>query len=203
VLSIDVDESQLVNVNQSYLNKLHCLFEKNYNGNRAWLEFHEHIHLCERYFRPWAPVVRLNYRETSGVLEKKFNLTWLDTSSTQVRAGDVFLQWDELGKTPYDYWLDNEPNDLVRMCELCKPWLMFRPKLNIALEDFDMLENKKIKEFDSWWMNYHDDWCQHWQISKWSVKNQYSQIVIGNIVQLQEINELFKNNIHPNKISLV
>jgi hypothetical protein len=164
---------------QEYLNSLHQIFEKNYDGNPAWLPFHEHIHLVEQHTRP--KTLTIDYREKSGMLHQPFELAWLQQSQTQVQAGDVYVEWAELGKIPYEYWQDCEPNNISRMCELAKPWQVLRPKIHVAFEDIDFLANKRTQEFQSWWAEYHDYWCAHWRVPEWHIKDMYSVLVFGNI----------------------
>jgi hypothetical protein len=201
IVDVDVDRTALQTLNQPYLNHLHYVYEKNYNGSREWLEFHEHIHACEEYFEK-RKTVYLDYRETSGLLEKQFDHNWLKDSATYLKAGDIYVQWAELGKIPYNYWRDGEPDDIDRICQLAKPWLILKPKLRIAVEDIDMLENKKITEFNQWWAKYQDKWCQYWQIASWPVETQFAQLPFGNITQIETVIDLLKNKIYPNKILL-
>jgi hypothetical protein len=126
----------------------------------------------------------------------------MKAASPQVRAGDVYIHWSELGKTPYLYWTHNESNDINRLCELSKPWLKFDPILSIALSDKNFLENKNIEKFNAWWENYSEKWCEHWQIPSWSLVDQYSVIVVGHITQIDQVADLLKNQIYPIKIQL-
>lgn len=199
-VSIKIDRQQCLNNDQSYFNYIHKLYEQGYNGNPAWLNFHEHIHLCEGYHQ--APRLVIHYREKAGLLQKKFNIDWLSGSTTNIKAGDVFLEWAELGKIPYRYWIDQEPNNINRICELAKPWINLIPKLQVALEDKDTLSNKKIAEFEKWWSTYDESWRRHWQLPKWTITDQFSVIVIGRIDPIETLTDLLKNQIHPIKVQL-
>jgi hypothetical protein len=136
-LHIEVDQQRCLASDQLYFNHIHKIYETNYNGDPAWLDFHESIHECELFFRPHFKILHINYREKAGPLEKPYNPLWFESATTKVKAGEIFSCWAELGKSPYAYWYDQEPNDIDRMCQLSKPWLRLRPKLNIALEDID------------------------------------------------------------------
>lgn len=187
---------------QEYLNSLHQIFEKNYDGDPAWLPFHEHIHLVEQHTRPQTMVV--DYREKSGMLHQSFDRSWLAQSQTQVQAGDVYVEWAELGKIPYEYWNDNEPNDIVRVCELAKPWLTLRPKIHVAFENIDFLANKRTTEFNCWWSQHHDAWCAHWQVPEWSIKDMYSVLVFGRIDSdsLNHLQSLLQEKQSPMRVIL-
>jgi hypothetical protein len=202
-VSIQIEQESCFKQDQNYFNSIHKIYEKNYNGDRAWLDFHEHIHMCEFYFKENPKFLHIDYREKSGMLEKSFDLKWLDNATNNIKAGDIFVSWAELGKTPYTYWQDNEENDINRMCELAKPWLKLRPKINIALEDIDLLKNKKISEFESWWQQYSEAWCQHWNLPSWTTRDIFSSTVFGKVDNVSIIIDYLKNNILPTKISMI
>ena len=202
-ISIEVNRQLCLDRSQAYFNFLHEIYEKNYNGVPAWLQFHEHIHLCEiRAVKNTEAVLLLNYREKAGLLEKKFKIEWLNMGTTKINAGDVYLQWAELGKIPYHYWENNEPNDITRLCELAKPWLKLKPKLTVALEDIDRLKTKDIDNFNSWWETYHTAWCQHWNITQWTIEDMYKGIVVGKINPIDQVIDLLKHQIYPVKVQL-
>lgn len=177
-IGIEIDPILCYASDQNYLNFLHRVYEKSYDGNPKWLDFHDHIHLCEKSSGSIKhPRLYINWREKAGMLERTFDLDWLKTATTRVSAGDVYVEWAELGKTPYTYWLNKEPNDMDRIKELCKPWLKLKPKIVISLEDHDYATSSE--EFELWWKLYHDEWCRHWQIPKWDLDDMCAKLVFG------------------------
>jgi hypothetical protein len=201
-MSITVDSTRCLKQEQQYFNELHKIYELGYDGQPGWLDYHEHIHLCEKYYDHQPMILDIDYREKAGMLEKPFELKWLENSTTVITAGDVYVSWAELGKTPYGYWSNNEPNDFDRLCKLSKPWLILRPKIKIALEDNNSIENKKIDEFESWWSKYESDWCRHWNLKSWTTQDIFSKTVFGKIQDVSAIQTLLKNNINPIGISM-
>ena len=198
-VNVQIDRERCLAQDQNYFNFIHTIYEKNYNGDPAWLNFHEHIHLCEQRPEP-SKILQIDYREKSGLLEKPFDRDWLKNATTKIQAGDVFVDWSELGKTPYIYWKNNEPNDIVRMRELIKPWLKLRPKIIVALEDIDTLENIMVAKFESWWAQYSQTLCQHWNIPSWTTNDIFSVSVFGRVPNFQEITTQLKNNQAPVKV---
>jgi len=202
-LSIKIDQDLCLAQDQHYLNSVHQIYETNYDGNPDWLHFHEHVHLCEKHMRfQRHKVLHIDYRDKAGLLEKPFDRKWLDNSTTEIKAGDVFVRWAELGKIPYTYWLNNEPDDFSRLCELAKPWLKLRPQIHIALEDIDTLENIKQEEFDLWWKDHSQKWCQYWNIQSWTLRDMYSVSVFGKVSNIETIQEQLTNKINPSKVLL-
>ena len=200
-LSVTVCGQSCLNQDQDYFNALHKIYEDNYNGDTAWLNFHEHIHMCEQW-PARKPRLTIDYREKMGMLEQPFDLDWLENATTEIKAGDVFVQWSELGKTPYSYWKDREPDSMARMCKLAKPWLTLKPKIVIALEDTDTLNDIDISAFEFWWEQHSKEWCQHWNLSSWSTVDMFSVVQLGQVPEFENIIEQLKNNNMPTKILL-
>jgi hypothetical protein len=201
-VSVDIDRLKCLAQDQLYFNSVHKIYEQNYNGNPAWLDFHEHIHMCELYFEKTNDLFCIDYREKSGLLEKPMDQQWLNNAQTTVQSGDVYVEWSELGKTPYTYWKNNEPNDIERICKLAKPWLKLRPKICVALDDIDKLKNIQCDEFSSWWKDYQQEWTQYWNISSWNIENIFGVSVFGKTTQIELLKEQLKNNAMPVRISL-
>lgn len=200
-MGIEIDFGKCRMADQDYFNSLHKIYEKNYDGDPAWLDFHEHIHLCENL--PGDDVhqrLHIDYREKAGLLEKTFDISWLEIATTKVEPGDVFVEWAELGKIPYTYWCNREANDIVRIKELCKPWLKLKPKIIVSLVAHDY--SKKSSEFEQWWNAYHDEWCYHWNIPKWDLKDMYSKLIFGRLCQseLDKMKRLLSNKQMPRRI---
>ena len=202
-LDIDVDARRCLQRDQIYYNKLHKIFEQGYNGDPAWLDFHEHIHLCESH--QVSSDVILYHRELAGPLKKPMHTSWLTPATTQVQSGDVYVTWAELGKNPYQYWKNKEPNDFERLCDLAKPWLNFFPRLAVTLESKCLLPKdlntiERI-DFESWWYKQSGPWCQHWNIDSWTLEDMYSVIVIGK-ADVNLLTDLLKKNHYPIYIKL-
>jgi hypothetical protein len=202
-VSVQIDQSACIARDQNYFNTIHKIYEKNYNGDTDWLNFHECIHLCENNNKETrSNFLHIDYREKAGMLEKTFDFDWLKYSTTKIKAGDAFVQWAELGETPYTYWKNGEPNNLTRMCEVIKPWLILKPKICVAIEDIDTLKNIESREFESWWKQYSEIWCRHWNIPSWTLDDIFSAVVFGKVIDFQKIKEKLKNTITPTKILL-
>jgi hypothetical protein len=208
VLAIDVDLDRAVAYDQPYFNELHKIYEFGYpksDGNPSWLDFHEFIHLCEFYTPNMRKWVSLNYREQGGLVEQPMQAEWLETLSNAAPAGSVNLIWSELGKSPFHYWENKEPNDIERMCQLAKPWLIFKPQVHIALEDIDgSLRYTKHQqlEFNEWWKDYEKPWCEHWGIESWNLKQMFGFNTIGHVDDLDTVKQALQNNHLPTKMRL-
>lgn len=196
-VEVVIDRTRALAQDQVYFNKLHKIYELNYNGHFQWLDFHEHIHLCEKDYKLRPKILDIDYREKAGMLIQPFNLNWLKESTTLIRKGDVFVSWAELGKTPYVYWRNNEPDDFERLCALAKPWLNLRPKIKIAFEDFDLLRNIDQEKFNLWWIKYETDWCRHWNLTYWTIEDMFANAVLGRVSDPETIKWLLKNNAQP------
>ena len=200
-LNININVEQDI-FDQTYLNYLHEIYEKNYNGTDHWLDFHEQIHRCEELKKTVPQVCEIDFREKAGPLTQKFNSLWMKEAVLEVKKGDIYIKWSELGKTPYKYWRDKEPDSLQRLCELAKPWITLRPKFSVALEDIDFLKNKEVTDFENWWKVREKQWCNHWNLDTWTLKDQFSVLVIGKVNDLPQMQGLLEKNICIKKIIL-
>ena len=203
-LNIKLNQNLLndTKIDQNYLNYLHTLYEKNYNGHSIWHEYHENIHRCELNSWLMKKTAVIDWREKGGPLVCNFDYNWLSESKTHAKTGDVYIQWSELGKTPYVYWLNREPDDINRICELAKPWITLQPKFYISLENRNFVPTAHRTEFEKWWSKYHDCWCKHWNIPSWTLNDQYSIIKIGNIRNIKKMENLLKNYIAIKRVLL-
>jgi hypothetical protein len=196
-VGVEVDFLKALQKDPDHLNHLHKIYETQYNGNPAWLDFHENIHLSESYQARRMSLI-IDYREKAGLLERPTQQEWLGSLTTKLQAGDLYVVWSELGKTPFRYWQSGEPNDIKRLCELSKPWLKLRPRILIALEDIDMMDalrTEPIDQFEAWWANYRSDWETHWNVSDWTLEKMCGVLKFGNTPDYKKIaNELLANN---------
>jgi len=199
-VTVTVDSTQLSS--QLYLNQLHQIYEKSYDGNPVWLDFHEQIHLAETQYLDFNRLL-INYREKSGPLMKPFDNAWTNHMITKIESGGVYVTWAELGKIPYQYWGDQEPDNIDRICELCKPWLTLRPQINVALEDHDLMSNIDSRSFLNWWDQYQQRWCSHWNLNSWPLQNMFGVIPIGKMspVETDRLIQLLKNY-HPVRVTI-
>jgi hypothetical protein len=201
-MKISIDQDSCMKQDQSYFNYIHTLYENNYNGDPTWLDFHEFIHLCEKKSWFTSKFCNIDYREKSGLLERKLDKNWLRFTKTKIQAGDVYVSWMELGKGPVSYWKDCEPDDEQSLHRLCKPWVTLKPTIKIALEDTDFLQNVDQKNFNSWWSGKCQAWCRHWNLEEWSLNNMFGVLVFGTVPKYDELSKLLQKKIKPVQVKL-
>ena len=199
-LNIILDKSKCLIRDQLYFNHLHELYEKGYDGNPDWLDYHEHIHLCENLSRQSDLI--LSHRELAGPLAQPMNLEWLTNSTQQLHLGDLYLQWAEMGKTPYTYWKNNEPDNKERLNNLAKPWVNLCSKLIVSFSDQLLVPTHNQLEFDYWWRSRSQEWCRHWNIDLWTLADMHSVIVIGKIDNFQELRNILHSPAIPTYVRL-
>jgi hypothetical protein len=198
---IPVDVNRLHD--QSYLNYLHTLYENGYNGNPDWLQYHEGIHLLELLINGICKsTVNLGYKEKAGPLKRNYTYDELSTCQIQFSAGDCFVEFNELGKIPYHYWADNEPDDIQRFCELSKPMLSLNFKITVALQDINAMP-ADVDKFNSWFSQYKSTWCQHWNIPDWTMEQMMGGMLIGKIDNITGFDESLGQGYVPIKLGLV
>jgi len=105
---------------QHSLNLLHELYVSNHDrlsklkNNDILYKFHNAIHELEkqaigkRFYIGWGTA--------EGPLEEKFNCN--EFYAKKFIKNNLYLPWTELGKTPLDYYNNNEPAEFNRFCDL-------------------------------------------------------------------------------------
>jgi hypothetical protein len=205
-VNMPIDQERCLAQDQDYLNALHVVYENNCNNGPEWSDFHRHLHMCEKNHVSetlMQKTLKIDYNDKSGLLEKPFDRQWLNNATSKITAGDVFVCWQELGKTPYTYWSDNEPNDIIRMQQVIKPWTKLRPNIFVALEDIDLQKDpKKSAEFETWWAQYSKELCQYWNTPLWTLDDMSKCLVLGKVSDIDTITMLLKNNAKPIRVIL-
>jgi len=201
-LNLDIDKPKIID--QEYLNFVHKIYEQNYDGDPDYLQFHETIHRLEELINGLVPPNRIGfeYREKSGLLEKDFDRSYLKYATLNIKKGTLYMSWQELGKTPYRYFMDNEPSDITRLCELAKPWNILKPNFFVSIIDKDYLQGKDLNKFNEWFQKYKQDWCDFWNLSDWTPEEMFKVIPVGYIPDVDNLIERYKNNILPKRLIL-
>lgn len=202
LLNINIDQTQLTD--QSYLNSLHKLYEQGYNGTEIWLEFHEAIHMIEQVGSANVPPVGIGYGKAAGLLNVDYSYEELQTCQSTFAAGDCVVFFSELGKSPYSYWNNNEPDNFNRLVELSKPMIRLHFRISIALTDINRLPSEeKQSKFETWFAPYKQKWCGHWGIPDWTITQMLGGIKVGSIDNLELLIKHLKNNVTPSNLLLL
>ena len=200
-LGIVVSEDSLNN--QKYFNFLHEIYEKNainHDFNDQWLEFHSLIHYLESYGNKHH-YMKIDFGNKAALLYKNFDYDFMSYSISEVKPGDITIQWSELGKTPYRYWRDKEPDNLSRICSLAKPWINLKPSIKINFSE-KSFEKDDMDEFIDWFDQYETPWKKHWNCPLWDAYSQLYPIKIGHIPGHNDmLNKLTSGHV-PFKITL-
>jgi hypothetical protein len=205
-IGVDIQIEQ--EISQNYLNQLHKIYEENYDGkNQQWLVFHEMIHVNEMHISnrllPGAFTVHslgFDWREKAGIFNKPYDRNFNKFAVTELPKGSVYLKWQELGKKPYRYWYDGEPNDTVRVCELAKPWIEIRPAFHVTTRDIKFDSGIDLDSFNQWFEVHRNAWCQHWNLTDWTPEEMYTVLPVGHIYSIDQLIERFQNKQYPTKV---
>lgn len=168
---INYDEQQSLNI-------LHELYVTNHDrlskvkNNNVLYEFHNAIHELEkqvgkRFYIGWG----IN----EGPLVEQYNCNKY-YSKTLIK-NNLYLPWTELGKTPLDYYNNNEPNNVERFCNLVKPHITLRAKFMIALKDYDAPDLSQ--EFQQWFAQFKTQWLEHYNIPDWRACDEYLGVLLA------------------------
>ena len=160
----------LRNLSQITYNALHKIFEDNQDrlsgrrNNGIVYKFHHAIHNAERGYGKSRSKLNVGWGVKEGPLTQYMNCQPFYEDS--IKRNNLYLPWAELGKTPYAYWRDREPNNQERFNQLAKPHTTFRAKFFIATED--KVPSPLNTEFVEWFEMYKEEWFAYHGITKWN-----------------------------------
>lgn len=170
--SIDYNEQQSLNL-------LHELYVSNHGklsklkNNDILYKFHNAIHELEkqeirkRFYIGWGT--------SEGPLEERFNCN--EFYAEAFIKNNLYLPWTELGKTPLDYYNNNEPAEFNRFCELSKPHMTLRAKFMIALKDYN--PPAISQDFQQWFAPFKTQWLEHYKIRDWRARDEYLGVLLA------------------------
>jgi hypothetical protein len=198
---------------QQYLNHLHDIYFAQCNGSTSaqytqWMRVHDMIHVMEMHNQGHCHVnlkkLNFNYRNSAGPLYRKFSNKYFKYVNYSSAAGTAYLKEQELGKNPLTYYQDNEPEDIMQICRISKPWVNLIPAMWLALEDQPENTNyeTEIQDFIQWFDPYRKEWTQHYDIPEWEPRHMTAQIPIGQVDQIDEIINRTQQNNCPIRIVL-
>ena len=163
-------------IDQPTCNMLHQIYADNHDrlagrkDSEIMYRFHHAIHQAERVKRKPKHRLMIGWGIKEGPLTETMNCQPFYESS--IKRNNLYLPWAELGKTPYTYWRNAEPNDQKRFNELCKPHITFRALFFVALTDigkptpFPNQFNQYFNQFKSQWLKEYnvDDWTEREEV---------------------------------------
>jgi hypothetical protein len=166
---------------QQSLNQLHELYEKNHDrlsmikNNDILYKFHNAIHQLEKENIKTGLGFYIGWGINEGPLEETFNCN--EFYAETFIKNNLYLPWTELGKTPLYYYINKEPEDINRFCELAKPHETLRAKFMIALKDFN--PPRLSQEFEQWFAPFKSLWLQHHNIKDWRACDEYLGVLLA------------------------
>lgn len=162
------------NPSQHQLNLLHQVFETEHDrlsklpNNGIVYKFHHAIHKQEKSNQ--LPRTRVGWGVKEGPLTETMHCN--NYYQEHIKRNNIYLPWAELGKTPYQYWCDGEPNRIDRIIELCKPHVTFRAMFFLAHKDQPIIPFPN--KFNQWFNQHKSSWCAAHSISDWEEKDEQS-----------------------------
>lgn len=113
---------------------------------------HRTIHKIEEYLNGSnINGLSVGWGEKEGLLESKFDVLPYHAYES-MKTGNIYLCWSEFGKTPYQYWRDQ---DTAPFFETCKPHETFRALFVLAVNDLSV---EFTEEFIQWFDQYRGEW---------------------------------------------
>ena len=202
-LGLQINDKLVNQKDQDYFNYLHT-FVVNRKGSEVgeWFYFHRMLHSLEEdveYRSRSRMRIKYNHKAWPLVIEYPKDFDY-KKQVTKVTAGDIFVPWTELGKSPYRYWSDKEPDNLDSVLTLSKPRTEIRFNCDIALDDLNLMPDDDFTDYITWWNKYEDAWCKYHNVSEWNLEYNFGVIHIGHTNEVDKIKDLLMNGAKPTRI---
>jgi hypothetical protein len=160
--------------NQFDCNFLHSFTINNqYNYNteirNMFHRLHRKIHLLEfilsnsKYNEYFLPA---EWGEKSGLLTTQHEQSPYQYYTLNLLAGNIYQFWSEFGKTPLQYWKDQDSYDIDHFIKNCRPHMTFRPGFSLCIKNVTI--NAFNVEFDVWFTAYRKAWQEKYNADKMS-----------------------------------
>jgi hypothetical protein len=168
---IDLDFPIKEIYNQDDCNILHAVtISQQYGYNAEVREIfhrmHRTIHLIE-FALQQVTVNELyaGWGEKEGPLEEKFDIDPCQLYEVR-QPGTLYMKWSEFGKTPWQYWKDQDSDDIDHFLDTCKPHMTFRAQFSLRLSEHELDEFEP--EFLDWFESRRDAWNSRYGKSEWT-----------------------------------
>jgi hypothetical protein len=164
------------NPDQLTYNVLHKIYEDNHNrlagrrDNGIVYKFHHAIHNAEGGYEKSRSKLNVGWGVKEGPLTQDMNCQ--PFYENVIKKNNLYLPWAELGKTPYTYWRDKEPNNPERFYELCKPHITFRAKFFVALTDVEK-PMPFPSQFNQYFNQFKSQWLKKYNIGEWTEREEW------------------------------
>lgn len=117
---------------------------------------HRTLHRLEQQYtdRGTLPRIHAGWGEKEGLLGEVFDIDPYQYYES-MKPGHVYLVWAEFGKTPYDYWRDNDIDNEESFLKNCRSHTTFRAQFTLSLRYIDEIFPE---EFEIWFKRYQSAW---------------------------------------------
>ena len=179
-------------IDQPLLNYFHKCYEELHQtlslkkNNSILYKFHHSIHFNEDINSNERKNISIGWGKKEGLLTEIFKCN--NYYEKEIKKNNIYLPWTELGKKPLVYWKNKEPNNQLRINQLCKPHITLRAKFfistkNIIPKVFDFV-------FVKWFDQYKEKWLAHHNILKWDEIDEYSAPLLAIANHKEDITNL-------------
>ena len=175
-------------LDQSKLNKLHKIYEEQnetlsrIKNNEILYKFHHSIHYNENVKGSKDQLV-VGWGVYEGPLTEQFDC--YSYYADKIEKNNIYLPWAELGKKPFAYYTDKEPNNQKRVNELCKPHITFRAKFFMSLKD--ITPSEFTPDFSKWFDQYKQAWFKAYKIQEYTPIHEHSAPMLAHTNNKQDL----------------
>ena len=168
--------------NQNDCNAIHALtvytqYQYSPKIRDIFHHLHRQVHRLERNFNNIVQNrVHIGWGEKEGLLKTTFTESPYPYYNKKLSPGNLYMMWNEFGKTPYTYWIDRDLDNVEHFMATCKPQITARAEFvlcyrSITHQEFDT-------NFYTWFESYRLPWMEKYGIV-WTPTHEYGGVPLA------------------------
>lgn len=140
----------------------------------------KYIHLCEHTLDgPCSlPYSAIAWGTNDGLTMQDFDIDPYKFYTLDIVPGNIYLYWAEVGKKPFEYWYNNDPDNAEHFLSLTRPHVSWSSHCKIALTPAG---SKLPAEFVKWFEPYKQPFLDKWHLDDWTVLHEFGAIELATL----------------------
>lgn len=140
----------------------------------------KYIHLCENtltgpsslYYFPIA------WGTNDGLTMQEFDIDPYKFYTSNIVPGNIYLYWSEVGKKPFEYWHNKDPDNVEHFLSLTCPHNTWSAHCKIALTPSG---SGLPLDFVKWFDQYKQPFLDKWGLDDWTVLHEFGAIELATL----------------------
>jgi len=140
----------------------------------------KYIHLCEHTLNGpcTLPNVTIAWGTNDGMTMQDFDTNPYEFYTTNIVPGNIYLYWVEIGKRPFEYWADKDPDNIEHFLSVACPHKTWSAHCKIAL----LTPPTQLSEnYVRWFNKYKQAFLDKWNLKEWELLHDFGAIELATL----------------------